>query len=377
MSDIARTEPHAAYLGFIHGLKNKWMFTMRTVPCLPHIFSPLEDIIRHRFIPSLTGRKSITDTERDLLALPCRLGGLGIINPTKVASFEYQASQDITEPHVTLILEQKPKLENDTISELKARKTKTRSLRREQQANKAAQIQLPESLKRAKELATQKSSSNWLTTLPLKEYGFVLHKGDFKDALCLRYGWLPERLPTKCTCHSDFTIEHALNCPRGGFPTLRHNEIRNLTGNLLTEICHDVSLEPELQPLEGESLRYATSNKQDQAKADIKARGFWSPRQLAFFDVKVFNPNAMSNKKFSLPSCYQHHERIKKRAYEQRIIELEHGTFTPLIFSTNGGMGRLPDIFYRRLASMIADKRQQCYATTMGWLRCHLSFLLL
>ena len=158
---------------------------------------------------------------------------------------------------------------------------------------------------------------------------------------------------------------------------MRHNEIRNLTSNLLAEVCHDVQLEPELQPLEGESLRYATSNKQDQAKADIKARGFWTPRQLAFFDVKVFNPNAKSNKKFSLPSCYQHHERIKKRAYEQRIIELEHGTFTPLIFSTNGGMGRLSVIFYRRLASMLADKRHQCYATTMGWLRCHLSFSLL
>ena len=139
---------------------------MRIVPCLSHVFNHPEDIIRHKFIPFLTGRKSITDTKRDLLALPCRLGGLGIINPTKAASFEYQTSKDITEPLVTLILEQKPKLEDDTITELKARKMKTRSLRREQQANKAAQLQLTESLKRAKELATEKGSSNWRPLCP-------------------------------------------------------------------------------------------------------------------------------------------------------------------------------------------------------------------
>ena len=377
LSDIARSEPHAAYAGFVHGLKSKWMYTMRTTPGISELLSPIEDIIRNKLIPALTGKVSISDSERDLLALPCRLGGLGLTNPTKIASTQYQASQDISKPLVSLILEQKYKLEDNTTFEQRRMKLKVKSQKRTLEVEEAANLKLSDSLKRATELAKEKGSSNWLNTLPLEEFGFALHKSEFRDALSLRYGWLPERMPSKCACSEDFTVDHALNCHRGAFPTIRHNEIRNLTGNLLSEVCHDVGLEPILQPLNGEILSHATSNTEDMARADICARGFWGTGQRAFLDVKVFNPYAQSNKKFSLSSCYKHHERAKKRSYEQRINQVEHGSFTPLIFSTTGGMGRLADIFYRRLASMLAEKRHQPYATMIGWLRCQLSFSLL
>ena len=80
-------------------------------------------------------------------------------------------------------------------------------------------------------------------------------KGAFYDALALRYDWSPSNIPKSCPCGTSFSIEHALSCPKGGFPILRHNEIRDLTANLLTEVCHKVSIEPDLQPLTGESLR--------------------------------------------------------------------------------------------------------------------------
>ena len=192
------------------------------------------------------------------------------------------------------------------------------------------------------------------------------------------YGWLPNNLPTKCACGQGFTIDHALSCPKGAFPTYRHNELRDITGSFLSEVCIDVQIEPELQPLEGHTLRHATAIKEDNARADIRARGFWGTRhQDAFFDVKVFNPNASSNKKFTLSSCYNHHERIKKRSYEERINEVEGGSFTPLIFSTSGGIGRAADTFYKRLASMMAEKRKQSYQSTIQWMRCLLNFSLL
>ena len=75
----------------------------------------------------------------------------------------------------------------------------------------------------------EKGASSWLTTLPISEHGFALHKGAFCDALALRYGWDPPNTPSHCICGKSFTVEHALSCPFGGFPTLRHNEIRNLT----------------------------------------------------------------------------------------------------------------------------------------------------
>ena len=74
------------------------------------------------------------------------------------------------------------------------------------------------------------------------------------------------------------------------------------------------------------------------------------------FDVKVFNPFAKSNQKLVLASCFTHHERQKKRDYKQRVLEIENGSFTPLVFSTTSGMGRLASIFYSRLAKMLSDK---------------------
>ena len=98
-------------------------------------------------------------------------------------------------------------------------------------------------------------------------------------------------------------------------------------------------LEPVLQLLDGESLNLTTSNMEENARADIRARGFWgNSHQCAFFDAKVFNPNAQMNKKFSLEACYRHHKRSKKCTYKQRITEVEHGSFTPLISSTSGGV---------------------------------------
>ena len=99
--------------------------------------------------------------------------------------------------------------------------------------------------------------------------------------------------------------------------------------------------------------------------------------QCAFFDIKVFNPNAQSNRRTTLESCYKREEKKKKRCYEQRILEIEHGTFTPLVFSTSGGMGRLAKTFFARLASLLANKRQAKYATTMGLIRCQISFSLM
>ena len=135
--------------------------------------------------------------------------------------------------------------------------------------------QLPDYLQRAKELATEKGASIWLTTLPLSEHGFTLHKGEFFDAMALRYGWIPSQIPSKCDCGNSFSVEHALSCARGGFPSIRHNEICDLTAALLTEVCHDVYIEPELQPISEEALSGATSNAQDGARLDIAANGVW------------------------------------------------------------------------------------------------------
>ena len=105
-SSIAVTQPHAAYAAFTHGLKHKWTYLIRTIPNIDDQLQPLEDVIRHKFIPSLTGQSALSDETRDLMALPIRHGGLGITNPTRNNTSYHQSSENITAPLVSLILEQ-------------------------------------------------------------------------------------------------------------------------------------------------------------------------------------------------------------------------------------------------------------------------------
>ena len=67
----------------------------------------------------------------------------------------------------------------------------------------------------------------------------------------------------------------------------------------------------------------------------------------------------------------------KRRHYEERILEVEHASFTPLVLSATGGMARSATVFYKRLAGMLSDKRDVPYDQTMRWIRCKLSFALL
>ena len=85
----------------------------------------------------------------------------------------------------------------------------------------------------------------------------------------------------------------------------------------------------------------------DQARQDVRARGFCRAGQQAYFDVKVLNPNAESYSKLPIKIVYDRAEKQKIRAYNDRIVNVEHGTFVPLIFSTSGGMGGRAETFVK------------------------------
>ena len=163
-------------------------------------------------------------------------------------------------------------------------------------------------------------------------------------------------------------------CHMGGFPTIRYNEVRDMTASLLTEVCHNVATEPPLQPLSGESFNAQSANTDDNSRLDIRCRGFWNNHLNAFFDVRVFYPNTPSNRS---GDAYKRHEQAKKRERGQRVRDIERGVFTTLVLSTNRGMGQEANTFYKRLADMIAQKRKHIYSVVMGWLRSQLSFALI
>ena len=173
--------------------------------------------------------------------------------------------------------------------------------------------QAPPSLKSALELASEWGASNWLTVLPIQEHGFTLHKSAFHDAITLRYGW-DVRLPDRCPCGVKFSVEHAFSCPKVVFPTIKHNEIHDLTASLLTEVCHEVQVELTLQPLSGEYFDHTTLKTEDVAHLDVAMNRFSGGRyEKSYVDVKVFNPLAPTNHSSTPRSIYHCHKNVKKR----------------------------------------------------------------
>ncbi|XP_063588678.1 uncharacterized protein LOC134765814 [Penaeus indicus] len=246
LAQFAEVEPHSAYTAFTFGMKHKWSFLMRTVPGTEQLFEPLEEIIRKELIPALSGGRNPTAIERAILALPPRLGGLGITDPCRIANTEHQNSIKLTTSLTQYIIAQ------DSLTQPDQKEMKKRL-----------------------EMASEVGASNWLTTLPIRSKGFSLNKQEFVDAISLRYGWAIDGLQQQCTCGSSFDPNHAMTCKTGGFVCMRHDEVRDVTAQMLGEVSRDVRVEPSLIPTAGRNFSLQSTNTADDARLDVSANGFW------------------------------------------------------------------------------------------------------
>ena len=197
---------------------------------------------------------------------------------------------------------------------------------------------------------------------------FDLNKLEFRDAIRLRYDWAIPDTQSMCVCGVRFTMDHAMICKRGGFIIQRHNELRDLEAELLKMVCFVVEMERGLQPVTGEELNGGANQSQD-ARLDVHARGFRERQRSAYFYIRVCHPHADSNKDLTLKNLYKQQENEKKRKYASRILEVEQGTFTPLVFSTTGGMGKECARYHAKLADLLAIKKGEIYSATVSWIR--------
>ena len=237
------------------------------------------------------------------MALPSRLGGLGLGDPRSESESEYSASQNISHPISELILQQHGQLNADTLEKQRQARSAVRQEKRHAAAEDTRLLlnELPDGIKRVVNLAAIKSASNWSSVLPVAEPGFDLNKTAFKAAICLRFGWRPERLPEKCVCGTSLTVEHALTCSRGGFSFLRHSEIRDISAKLLTEVyapTWELSLNcsPSLERLWTAHIKQARRSQTRQHKDSGEKRG----RKLLW--CKGFQPPCTQQPPY-LPKC--------------------------------------------------------------------------
>ena len=71
---------------------------------------------------------------------------------------------------------------------------------------------------------------------------------------------------------------------------------------------------------------------------------------------------------------YLHQEREKKREYNARILEVEKGTFTPLIFSCTGGASLEATNFIKALALKVSNKKLEEYSHVVSFIRRRIRF---
>ena len=330
LAEIAREEPHLAYSALVHCLQSQWLHLLRTTPLVAGSLQRVEEAITSRLLPVILKRSTISDLEREWLALPVRDGGLGINTwSDEELSVEYRASQKMCRPLSEEIGWEECEQEQNAIA---AQILRERSQRQQGRAASLHSI-LNGVQQRAREVAKEKGASSWLHTRPLESQGYHLSPIEFHDAVALRMAWTPAELPKTCQCGADYTVSHALSCQLGGFPTHRHNETRDLLADVMTEACNSVAVEPVLTPVDGRTFQHPSTTTDPNARVDIVAGGVWGGRfDRAYFDVCVFNAFAQSNAARSLTSTCEFHERRKIVKSSERVREVEHGSFVPLVF---------------------------------------------
>ena len=374
LSKIGKSEPHAAYTAFVSGFRHRLTYYLRTIPNIEKHLKTLDEVIDKELIPALTGGHLCTPDERLLVSLPVRYGGLAIPIFSSIANFEHNNSKKVTKQLTSLIKlqDKSTAVDNNELRNAKKIVIKDREDRCSEILQELQSRMTKEQL-RANALSRMKGASSWLTSLPLASEHFRLNKREFFDAICIRYRWQMSYMPSTCACGHPFSVDHALNCKIGGFIHQRHDDIRDFFAKLLSEVCKDVRVEPPLQPLTGERLQ-DRANSSDDARLDVSARSFWQRGQIAFFDVRVFNPFAKCHLSQKLENAFTNNEREKKRAYNQRVIDIEHGSFNPLVFTPYGGSGREAERFIRELSAKLSEKKDIPLSQIVYWLRTKLSF---
>ena len=375
LAEFARSQPHAAYAAFIHGEQHRFRFCMRTIPGMDEYLKPLDDVINEKLIPAIVGRE-INDTERILFSLPVREGGLGISILADEAPQEFISSITINAPLAAIIALQGSELPDEPYCRQIAQDERHRRTVEHRSKIDLIDESLHVDVLRAVHQAREPGASSWLSARPSEEHGFKLNKSEFRDAISIRYNSQMKGLPSFCVCGKPFDINHALNCKCGGFVTIRHNDVRDFEAALLSKVCKDVETEPILQPVTGEVLP-KTDAAGDEARPDVRARGFWRRGQNAYFDVAVTNAGAVSYAGKPLKSVLAKFERAKKSKYNHRVMNIEHGTFTPLIFTANGCMGPECSMFHKSIADKISEKTGEAYSDVISFIRCKLSFILM
>ena len=203
-------------------------------------------------------------TERVLFSLPAKYGEMGLIISSKICQEEYENYREITKEPSNKVIHNEIKFQDNRVStskiknNIKIQKKKLNDAKLQKVTDKT----FYKTKLRSIEASTENGASIRLTLISIKTNGFFLEKLSFWGAVRIRYNTPMERLSTLCVCGDSFNLHHALSCPKRGLVITKHNELRNFTVIILSELCKNVVIKPLLTPLTGEEFS-KSSNKSD------------------------------------------------------------------------------------------------------------------
>ena len=107
LTEISKSQPHAAYVAFTKGFKSKFTYCLRAIKSFEEYVDPMEEVIYTSFLPSLFSRaEPLPEELKELVNLSPVQGRIGIPNLKHESSEQFNALLDITAPHVNSMVTQ-------------------------------------------------------------------------------------------------------------------------------------------------------------------------------------------------------------------------------------------------------------------------------
>jgi hypothetical protein len=233
-----------------------------------------------------------------------------------------------------------------------------------------------------------KHCGGWLSVMPSTVNGTELAPQEFRDNLLIRYGRTPGGLPTQCDgCNAKFTLQHALECKKGGLIHMRHDEIVGELVDWATKALYTsaVRVEPLIQmdsaaagadkakqPTTSDNNPPRKLAAKDGDRGDILIRGLFERGKETIIDVRVTDTDAASYRNKDPDKVLATQEKEKKRKYLQPCLD-QRRSFVPFVVSTDGMLGFEANNLIKCLARKLAAKWKLPYSVMCGLLRSRVS----
>ena len=161
----------------------------------------------------------------------------------------------------------------------------------------------------------------WLSCIPNHFDGTEVSREEFFDNLAIRYGLCPMELTERCNgCNEPFTVEHGLNCKKGGFVGQWHYDVCEEWAHLCSMALTPARISSGPEILHGRDLNATQRTESevlgDKARGDVGAHGFWKQGRTTIFHVQVCDTDAKSYGNRESKKVFERDARRKKGKYE-------------------------------------------------------------